>query len=157
MAGVHEDYSSKRFVRNCFWLCQGIHIINLLDAAIYFSQIISLLPHTNLTNLTKTASLKARSCRLCRRREMSVGCDDCRFIGIKECSLLLIASRRHIRAIAMYALRNLCNQCETKTLIILEKYIASSNRFIMRFPWYIPFFNSVLLLLLLLPRRKCKK
>ena len=45
---------------------QGIRIINLLDAAIYFSHIISLLPHTNLTNLTKTASLKARSCRLCR-------------------------------------------------------------------------------------------
>ena len=45
---------------------QGMRIINLLDAAIYFSQIISLLPHTNLTNLTKTASLKARSCRLCR-------------------------------------------------------------------------------------------
>ena len=45
---------------------QGKRIINLLDAAIYFSQIISLLPHTNLTNLTNTASLKARSCRLCR-------------------------------------------------------------------------------------------
>ena len=28
---------------------QGIRIINLLDAAIYFSQIISLLSHTNLT------------------------------------------------------------------------------------------------------------
>ena len=45
---------------------QGIRIINLLDAAIYFPQIISLLPHADLTNLTKTASLKARSCRLCR-------------------------------------------------------------------------------------------
>ena len=42
------------------------HYKFILDAAIYFSQVISLLPHTNLTNLTKTASLKARSCRLCR-------------------------------------------------------------------------------------------
>ena len=41
---------------------QGIRIINL----VYFSQIINLLPHADLTNLTKAASLKARSCRLCR-------------------------------------------------------------------------------------------
>ena len=44
----------------------GKRIINLLDAAIYFSQIICILPHTNLANLTKAASQKARSCRLRR-------------------------------------------------------------------------------------------
>ena len=33
---------------------------------ICFSQIINILFHTDLTNLTKAASHKARSCRLCR-------------------------------------------------------------------------------------------
>ena len=46
---------------------QGIRIINLLDAAIYFSQIISLLPHTNLTKrVRRPKGPKAISQRLHR-------------------------------------------------------------------------------------------
>ena len=40
--------------------------MNPLDIFICFYQIISLLSHTDFTKLTKTASQKARSCRLCR-------------------------------------------------------------------------------------------
>mgnify|MGYP003302875199 CR=1 FL=1 len=39
---------------------QGIRIIILLHIAIAFSQIINLLSHTDLTNLTKNASLYSR-------------------------------------------------------------------------------------------------
>ena len=45
---------------------QGKRIIDPLYIFINFYQIISLLSHTDFTKLTKTASLKARSCRLCR-------------------------------------------------------------------------------------------
>ena len=44
----------------------------------------------------------ARSCRLCRRRERSVGCAEENFSSPEACSLLLISVRRHIQAIAMY-------------------------------------------------------
>ena len=45
---------------------QGKRIIISLIITTCFFQIISILSHADLTNLTKAASLKARSCRLCR-------------------------------------------------------------------------------------------
>ena len=43
-------------------------------------------PHANLANLAKGASLRPRLSASPPTR-MSVGCDDCRFIGTKECCL----------------------------------------------------------------------
>ena len=60
---------------------QGIRIMNSSTITTCFFQIIRILSHADLTNLTKAASLKARSCRLCR----------------------VLAAGWHIRAIAMYA------------------------------------------------------
>ena len=45
---------------------QGKRIIISLIITTCFFQIIRILSHADLTNLTKAASLKARSCRLCR-------------------------------------------------------------------------------------------
>ena len=53
----------------------GLHFARLHEPCHRIKELPSqtLIFRTDLTKLTKAASLKARSCRLCRRREMSVG------------------------------------------------------------------------------------
>ena len=83
-----------RGIRSNSWHCtQGKRIIkSISNEILLISQLMSRYVTQITQNLAEGASLRPRLSAFRRRREMSVGCDDCRFIGTKECASAPLAS-----------------------------------------------------------------